>query len=267
MNIYDCFTFNDENEVLEIRLNELDKYVDYFVIVEAGETHRGKRKKKCISDSIITKFKSKIRYYFIDCFDKNYKPWQRENFQRNYIKNGLYDAKKEDIVIVSDADELPNLKQLNFKEVKNTVIGFLQTHTMYKYNLIREHNWLGSKLCSFKKLKSPQWLRDLKMHKKYNRFRIDKYFSSTYDFNFKLIMNGGWHFGWIKNAKEIKKKLESFAHAELDIESIKNEEFIENCIEKKINFFNTDQKLIHDKNLNLPSFIQENKYKYKDFLC
>ena len=267
MNIYDCFTFNDENEILEIRLNELDKYVDYFVIVESGETHRGKPKIKSISDSIITKFKSKIRYYYIDGFDKNYKPWQRENFQRNYIKHGLYDAKKEDIIIVSDVDEIPNLKKFNFKEVNNFVFGFLQAHTMYKFNLIREYDWVGSKLCNFRKLKSPQWLRDLKTHKKYSRLRIDKYFSSTYDFDFKLVNNGGWHFGWIKNTKELIKKLESFAHAELDIESIKNEDFIDNCISNKINFFNTDQKLIHDKNLDLPSFIQENKHKYKNFLC
>ena len=267
MNIYDCFIFNDENEVLEIRLNELDKYVDYFVIVESGENHRGVRKKKNISESLISKFKSKIRYYYIDSFEKNFRPWQRENFQRNYINNGLYDAKKEDIIIVSDADEIPNLKKFNFEKVNNFVFGFLQVHTMYKFNLIREFNWVGSKLCSFKKLKSPQWLRDLKTHKKYNRLRIDKYFSSTYDFNFKLIENGGWHFGWLKNSHGIMKKLESFAHAELDRTSIKNNEFIEKCISDKINFLNTDQKLIHDKNLNLPSFIQENKNRYKDFLC
>ena len=44
MNIYDCFTFFDENEILEIRLNELNKYVDYFIIVEAGQNHRGIKK-------------------------------------------------------------------------------------------------------------------------------------------------------------------------------------------------------------------------------
>mgnify|MGYP001162258588 CR=1 FL=1 len=266
MNIYDCFTFNDENEILEIRLNELDKYVDYFVIVESGETHRGKKKNKKISDSIIKKFKSKVRYFYIKGFDENLSPWQRENFQRNYIKNGLHDANEEDIVIISDADEIPNLKKFDFKKVENFIFGFLQVHTMYKFNLIREFNWVGSKLCKFKKLKSPQWLRNLKTHKKYNRLRIDKYFSSTYDFNFKLVENGGWHFGWIKNSDEIIKKIESFAHAEFDNSAIKDSKFINKCILNNINFLNTNQKLIHDGNLDLPSFILENKKKYKNFL-
>ena len=44
MKIFDCFTFNDENEILEIRLNELNKYVDYFVYVESGENHQGRIK-------------------------------------------------------------------------------------------------------------------------------------------------------------------------------------------------------------------------------
>ena len=143
----------------------------------------------------------------------------------------------------------------------------LGIHTMYKFNLIRERDWLGSKLCSFKKLKSPQWLRNLKTHKKYNRLRIDKYFSSTYEFNFKNINEGGWHFGWIKKSSEIVKKLESFAHAEYDKDSIKNKDFIERCILNEINFLNTNQKLIKDKNINLPSFVTENKNKFIDFLC
>ena len=267
MNIYDCFTFFDENEILEIRLNELNKYVDYFVIVEAGQNHRGIKKNKNINEDIINKFKSKVRYYYIDSFDKNLSPWQRENFQRNYINIGLHDAKKDDVVIVSDADEIPNLKNFNFESVNNFVFAFQQIHTMYKFNLIRERDWIGSKLCSYKKLKSPQWLRNLKTHKKYNRLRIDKYFSSTYEFNFKNINEGGWHFGWIKKSNEIVKKLESFAHAEYDKDSIKNNDFIERCILNEINFLNTNQKLIKDKDINLPSFITENKNKFIDFLC
>ena len=143
MNIYDCFTFFDENEILEIRLNELNKYVDYFVIVEAGQSHRGVKKNKNINEDIINKFKSKVRYYYIDSFDKNLSPWQRENFQRNYLNAGLHDAKKDDIIIVSDADEIPNLKNFNFEEVNNFVFAFQQIHTMYKFNLIREPDWVG----------------------------------------------------------------------------------------------------------------------------
>ena len=85
MKIFDCFTFNDENELLEIRLNELNKYVDFFVIIEFGETHQGTKKSKNIDKRIINKFRDKIRYFFFDRFDENLGAWQKESFQRNKI--------------------------------------------------------------------------------------------------------------------------------------------------------------------------------------
>ena len=83
----------------------------------------------------------------------------------------------------------------------------------------------------------------------------------------KIVEKGGWHFGWIKKSNEIVKKLESFAHAEYDKDSIKSNDFIERCILNEINFLNTNQKLTKDKNINLPTFITENKNKFIEFLC
>ena len=117
-----------------------------------------------------------------------------------------------------------------------------------------------------KKLKSPQWLRSLKVHKKYNYFRIDKFFSKNYIFNFKIIENGGWHFGWIRDVDEIIDKLNSFAHLEFNNSKYKDNKYIYNCIENNINFLNTDEKLKIIKMDLLPEYIKNNKDKFKNNL-
>ena len=266
MKIFDCFTFNDENSILEIRLNELNKYVDYFVIVEFGENHQGKIKGKKINEEIFKKFQNKIRYYYIEKFPKNLDSWQRENYQRNSLIKGLHDANQNDIIIVSDLDEIPNLSKIDLFNLNNKIYAFKQINTMYKFNMVRDYNWIGSKLCKFKKLKSPQWIRSLKVHKKYSYFRIDKFFSSNYIHNFKIIKNGGWHFGWIRNIDEIINKLDSFAHTEFNNSKFKNYKYITECINKNKNFLDT-KEILEKIDINLlPKYLVSNKDKFKDYL-
>jgi beta-1,4-mannosyl-glycoprotein beta-1,4-N-acetylglucosaminyltransferase len=175
------------------------------------------------------------------------------------LVNGFYDSHKEDIIIISDLDEVPNLSKFDFSNVDDSVYAFNQINIMYKFNLMRDYNWIGSKLCKYKKLKSPQWLRSLKVNKKYSFFRFDKYFSKNYTFNFQIVKNGGWHFGWIKNVDEIINKVESFAHTEYNNNKYKNYEFINDCIKKNINFLNTEEKLKEiDINL-LPLYLIKKK--------
>ena len=152
MKIFDCFTFNDENHILDIRLNELDKYVDFFVIVEFGQNHQGKNKGKKIDEKLLDKFQKKIKYFYIETFDQNLNSWERESFQRNYINKGLIESHNDDIIIISDIDEIPNLKKINFSEIYEYVFAFSQIHSMYKLNLIRNDKWIGSKLCKKKNI-------------------------------------------------------------------------------------------------------------------
>ncbi len=263
MKIFDCFTFNDENLILEIRLNELSKYIDYFIIVEFGENHQGARKGKKIDEKILDKYKNKIRYIYVDKFNKNLTSWERENYQRNYIKKGLFDAENEDIIIISDLDEIPNLKKINFNNIKNSIYAFKQINMMYKFNLVRDFSWIGTKLCKLKKLKSPQWIRSLKVNKKYSYFRIDKFFSKNYTHNFKVIENGGWHFGWIRSIEEIIEKLNSFAHIEFNNSKIKNYKYIKECIYNNISFLDNNEKLKEIQLNLLPEYLIKNKEKLK----
>lgn len=266
MKIFDCFTFNDENSILEIRLNEMNKKVDFFIIVEFGENHQGRKKGKKIDQNILKKFENKIRYFYVEKFNKNMSSWERENYQRNYIKRGLYDADNNDIIIISDLDEIPNLTKINLKKLENVVYVFKQINIMYKFNLARDFNWFGTKLCKLKKLKSPQWLRSLKVHKRYSYFRIDKFFSKNYIHDFEIIENGGWHFSWIRNVNKIIEKLNSFAHLEFNNNKYKNSKYISKCLKDDINFMDTNEKLMKIDMELLPDYLISNKEKFKLYL-
>jgi beta-1,4-mannosyl-glycoprotein beta-1,4-N-acetylglucosaminyltransferase len=267
MKIYDCFLFNDENHILEVRINELKDFVDYFIIIEFGENHQGKKKGKKINKEILEKFKKKIRYYYFESFNKKLTVWEKENFQRNKINDGIFDAAPNDVIIVSDVDEIPILKNIDFSKINNQVFAFSQINSIYKLNLYREQvEWTGSKLCLKKYLKSPQWLRSLKVHKKYNFLRIDKLLSKNYYRKFKIIKNGGWHFGWIRNIDEIINKLDSFAHTEFNNSKFKNYKYITECINKNKNFLDT-KEILEKIDINLlPKYLVSNKDKFKDYL-
>ncbi len=122
------------------------------------------------------------------------------------------------------------------------------------------------KLCKFKRLKSPQWLRSLKVHKRYSLLRIDKFFSKNYVHDFQILENGGWHFGWIRNIDEIISKLNSFAHLEFNNKNYKDYKYISQCIKNNINFMDSKQKLEKIDIKLLPNYLISNKKKFEAYL-
>ena len=119
MKIYDCFSYWDEDLLLDLRLNILDKYVDYFVIVERNKTWQNNSKKLQFNIEKFKNFKDKIIYVPVEDMPGGDNPYRRENFQRNCILRGLKNAKDEDIILISDLDEIPNPENLSKFEKKN----------------------------------------------------------------------------------------------------------------------------------------------------
>ena len=225
MKIFDCFLYNGENLILDIRLNILSGIVNKFVIVESKYDHLGNKNKLKLNLDDFASFKDKIIYLVIDRFPKNFTSWERENFQRNYLINGLHEADDNDYIIISDIDEIPNLSKLiTLKEHKYSV--FEQRMFYYKFNLLNKTNphWYGSRICKKKFLKNPQWLRDQKI-KIYPFWRFDK-------IKWNIIENGGWHFSFLMNANQIKSKLSS-----LNTSSPTSQLFINFIISKNILIF------------------------------
>ena len=178
----------DEEVVLDLRLNTLDRYVDYFVIVESTFTHKGARRNLKFDHKKFEKFKNKIIYLTFDKEpdgieavyendnegEKSRKyilnAAKRENGQRDYIVNGLQKASSEDLILISDVDEIPNLEEINFDNLKEKILMFQQDMFYYKFDLkLPNMVWSGTKGCRKKDLLSPQWLRNIK-DKKYGFF-------------------------------------------------------------------------------------------------
>jgi beta-1,4-mannosyl-glycoprotein beta-1,4-N-acetylglucosaminyltransferase len=201
MKIYDCFSYWDEDLLLDLRLNILDKVVDYFVIVEGNKTWQNNKKKLQFDINKFLKFKDKIIYIPVEDLPDGDDPYLRENHQRNSIVSGLSNASNEDLIIISDLDEIPNPKKINNFNPKKRFSVFKQKHFYYKLNLQSENNpyWFGSRICIKKYLKSPQWLRDLKFRKR-PFWRLDKFRLNN------IIEDGGWHFCNLKSPKDLLYK-------------------------------------------------------------
>ena len=235
MAIYDCFQYFDEDHMVDLRLNILDQYVDYFVISESTKTHQGKDKKINFDIKKFPKFKKKIKFIVADYNDsinfKNHVGGESpiEQHQRNSLIKGIENASSEDLIILSDSDEIPDLTKLNQIQDNKKIIAFSQKMFMYKINLqnIDESNWIGSKITKKKNITTMQNLRNLKF-KKYPFWRIDKYNLQT--------INGGWHFSFLQTPEQILNKIKSFSHGEFNINNV-NEKNIEEKILKNEDIF------------------------------
>jgi len=166
MKLFDCFMYNNEDLLLDLRLNVLDQHVDQFIIIESLFDHQGNKKRLNFRLENYSKFQKKIKYIVLHSFPKNLTSWQRENYNRNFITKGLGDAKPDDYIMISDLDEIPKIEEKTIFEKKKYTV-FTQKMFYYKFNLhnITEPNWMGTRVCKKKYLKSPQWIRNQKIKK------------------------------------------------------------------------------------------------------
>ena len=296
MKIFDCFMFSDEKMLLDIRLNVLNDYVDEFIIVESKYKHNGDLKDKFFDPNHYLKFKNKINYIYLDEEPQNlisinasfsedqknktllHNTYLRENNQRDMIAKGILNARPDDFIIVGDIDEIPNLKNFDFKKNRNKLIIFRQKMFYYKLNLFyKELVWTGSRACLKKNLKSPQWLRNVKS-KKYPLWRIDTLFSKNKYNNIMFVNEGGWHFTNIKPPEGIFSKLNSFLHnIDFKLSGLNLNDIKEMVSKKKIGYDHfADQRKIDRWNSQvtlepvdisiLPKYISDNKEKFKEWL-
>jgi beta-1,4-mannosyl-glycoprotein beta-1,4-N-acetylglucosaminyltransferase len=236
MKIYDCFQFFNEFDVLEIRLDTLYDYVDYFVISETNRTHSNLDKPYYFEENkhLFEKYMDKIihikeeypedilhfkkrqsddkysqQYNLIsDIYDKeenenDLKKWPnfcRDYLQREYIKLGLIDCQDDDLIMVSDLDEISNPEVVkNIKENRLTKKCLLQNCYYYYVNVVAHTNWYGAYVVEYKDTK------DVSLTHLRNE-------SKRYDF----IYDAGWHFSFVGGAERVKNKIISYSHQEFN---------------------------------------------------
>jgi beta-1,4-mannosyl-glycoprotein beta-1,4-N-acetylglucosaminyltransferase len=260
----------DDNLVLDIRLNTLGKHVNNFVIAEATLDHAGNKKKLNFDIKNFIKFKDKINYIVVEDVPKNVgaikKNWHpahaRDQFQRNALERGYRNFDDDDLIMISDIDEIPNPKKIAEFKIQNKYACFIQKNFQAKINRLNVtiDKWSGTKICQKKFLKSPQWLRNLKNKKK-------KFWQFYKDKEPQIILDGGWHFSFLKDYNLIQKKIRSFAHQEFNKANLTDIELIEQRINSGIDIFERKYKY---KKIELdeqfPDYILKNKLKFKDWL-
>ena len=292
MKIFDCTTFYSEHMMMDVRFNILDKYVHKFVVVESLFSHSGEKKKLNFDINNYPKFKDKITYLVIEKEPdhiinesglienqsiKRKNSITRINQSYDFMQKGIKNAEPNDLILLSDNDEIPNLESKQFKNSNKDLFIFKQLFFYYKFNLQYDlMPWFGSKACKKKKLHSFSWLRNIK-NKKYPFWRLDTLFSKNKNINLEIINDGGWHFTNIKTPSELMIKMKNFGHHdEFDVSGITLPDIVKKIKDKKV-FYNHfvdqssldkwdyDYELKKIENNFLPNYLIANKNKYLDW--
>lgn len=272
--IYDCFCYFNEDLLLELRLETLWNFVDYFVIVESIYTISGNPKPLNFNPTFFKKYQSKIRYLVVEHYpDGLSDAWRNERFQRNYIANGLLDAKPNDWIVISDVDEIPRPEMIALFKPNQFKRGDFEQHA-YSYYLNNrcEKNgapilWYGSKITTYH-----NFIKFFKCAESVRSFKIAGFFGFIHRKLFKkksiqIIQQGGWHFTWIANVEKIILKLESYAHQEFNKPEFKNPESIKAKIESGFDILNpTGRCVIQKIDSQFPNYLVQNQYTFSQYL-
>ena len=228
--IFDCFTFFNELDLLEIRLNVLDGVVDRFVLVESTRTFTDKPKRLFYEESKerFARFANKIDHVVVDSFPPFTTAWLYESHQRNQISAGLLrsGAKADDVVMISDVDEIPNPEQV--RKLANTpgVKGFRQDYFCYYLNFrnVRQQAWVGTKMLSYadfltvfdgvEVMKNEFLPEEINQGTTPSKIRMRPIPKSRG--GCRIVSPGGWHFTSLGGAEALAVKMRSFSHQEFN---------------------------------------------------
>ena len=293
MKIFDCTTYHSEDLMLDVRFNILNEHVHKFIVVESEYSHSGQKKKLNFNIDNFKKFKDKIIYLPIrnepdgiekitnevDSFHiKRMNSIKRIEQSYDFMINGIKDASDDDLIVLSDNDEIPNFNSDDFKKSKKNILIFKQLFFYYKFDLLYDQLlWHGSRACKKKYLKSFSWLKNIK-NRKYSLWRFDTYFTPLKLRNLNIVNNGGWHFTNIKNAEDLFVKLSNYGHHnEFEATGFTVDDLKKHINDKIVTFNHfadkTDDSSKYDYNYKLknidhkllPEYLTLHKDKYKEW--
>ena len=277
---YDCFTFFNELDLLELRLNILDSSVDKFVIVEAPWTHTGNEKPLYFRENAdrFAAFHDKIIHIVASTpsIPRDAPPrenaWRRENFQRNEIVRGLSDARPDDLVLLSDLDEIPSPEAIAKARGLNGVSRFRQRF----YNFFLNYRnyalpyWpIGTQACTYETFLNPdtyagqqcdQYLvEDVNRGPTMTRLRMAKVE--------RIIKNGGWHFSYCGGVDAIRAKLAAFAHTESNTGTTADPQSIDAIIRRGRDPIRRGYRFFAEPlDGTFPQYLRENTLRYRSLI-
>ena len=261
MAVYDCFLFFNEMDLLDIRLNTLTDCVDYYVVIEATKTFTQNQKPLYFKEhrSRFSSFLDKIIYVCVDDFPNTDNPWDIEIHQRNAILRGLENCNNDDVIMISDCDEIPN--PTTVKQIRNMDLSAVVSLPLFMcYYYMNNLN-----------VTAPYWYR---------------FMATNYSVLVDLLPQGvrmsqlselhikqsdgllpGWHMSCLNGPEGIREKMNAVSHQEYNTEEYVNEDYLRMCIENGIDFVKRPfQYLPIDEKVFLPEYVVKNAYRYKKMI-
>ncbi len=279
--VFDCFSFFNELDLLEIRLNVLSDVVDKFVLVEAVKTHTGKSKPLYYKEnaSRFAKFADKIIHIAVTDFsiaeslpESRNRAWIIENIQRNAIAKGLCNAHDDDVVLISDVDEIPRPESVS-KAISAGGIVRLALKSCNYYLNYRNYvspDWkLGTQVLRYSDFKNASTYKDFK----YTEFVVKeanplpsasmvRFLKST-----TMIKNAGWHFSYLGGVGAIRQKLNAFAHTEFNSSTTSADEWILSRISAGEDLFKRGDRFFVERiDESYPDYIRLNQGLYQNLI-
>jgi hypothetical protein len=267
MKIYDCFIFYNEFELLDLRIAEMYDHVDYMVLVEGNTTFQNQPKNFNFAQRAKDyEHLTKLIYIGVEDMPMSPDPWENERYQRDSIMLGIEDAADDDLIIISDVDEIlrpENIDQLRKNQAD--IYGFRMPLFNFKFNYMlstqdKYYVWSGALKKKF--LRSPEDFRR-------QRHALNNLAWQYNDGVIQIIEHAGWHFTYLGNDDFAKNKIQSFAHADDNRPEVLNKIDIDASIKlgRGIKLDNPDYlftPVLADD--YLPGTIIKNTSKYKNFL-
>lgn len=260
--IYDTFIFFNELDLLELRLNVLDNHVDYFVLVEATETFQGAPKPLYFAENKdrFSRFLGKIVHVVVDDMPHGAAPFDREYHQRDCILRGVQNCRPDDLILLSDVDEIPNPERIPTNLAEGLRLAFEQPLYYYRLNrkCVQMDHLPWSVLTHYCTFGFPSQLR-----RDVVKLQSDILSHEAVTDRFEIIKEGGWHFSYLGSPENIVKKIEAFSHAEYNRPGFKNVGALADCISNGRDLFGRDLIFITADMQELPQYVRENREKYE----
>lgn len=247
--VYDCFLFFNEYDLLKLRLNELKDVVDKFVLVEANTTFTGQPKPYYFNEkkAEFAEYKDKIIHIMLDRVPQTGNPWDAEYYQRDALYRGLTNCSDDDIVMISDVDEIPNPEAVKNYNPVNGISMFKQRMSFYYFNCVSNASWWNAKIGTWREMKKD----------KPSAIRLNNALPE--------ISDGGWHFTGLGGVSAIQNKLAAFSHRELNVEEVRNTEKLLQRIRLGMDIYN--RPVIYGMYTKIddtfPKTVRENKGVYE----
>ena len=240
MKIYDCFTFFNEFDLLELRLRELADHVDYFVLVEANRTFQNQEKPFYYESAKYrySPWRDKIIHVKLMDMPTETDTWGRERHQRDAILKGCAQADFNDIVMIGDVDEIPRVETIQkLRTSIQSIWGFRMPLFNFKFNYMMHTQdyytvWSGAIRRGL--LNSPEDFRRM-------RHVLNQCPYNFADDNVQIVEHAGWHFTYLGTEDFARSKIQSFAHNETNQPEILDQLDIEDSINRGVGIIRTNQ--------------------------